>query len=100
MKKILVKYSEDFGRCGDLDGLFVTTEGILAELKAQGELYIGEEFGKHSEVTALLDDDTLKVVTDDQDFINKLQEVVTGGTDYVSGVDIQGIFCDSRTVDR
>lgn len=80
-KKLLVRYEVDFGRMGDLHGLFVTThEEMTAALG--NEVYWGEVLGKHSDIYHKLQIEDLTVVTDDQDFIAKLVEYV--GTD-VSG---------------
>lgn len=49
MEKLLVKYHEDFGRMGSLDGLFICTKDELETLKDQ-VVYFGEVLGKHSEV--------------------------------------------------
>ncbi len=80
-KQLLVEYHADFGRMGDLQGLFVCTED---ELKAaMGEsVYWGEVLGKHSEIDHDLSDDDITIKSEDQDFIAKLVDLL--GTD-ISG---------------
>lgn len=73
--KLLVRYSVDFGRMGDLEGLFVTTHEEMTAALGK-EVYWGEVLGKHSEVYHDLQIEELKVVTDDQDFIAKLVQYV------------------------
>jgi len=93
---ILVKYKEDFGRMGDLEGLFITTSEMLARMKEAGEIYLGEVLGKHSDIEAELSDKTLKIVSADQDFIEKLKEVFDVNFGFVSGADILGRFLDEE----
>ena len=48
-EKVLVKYNQDFGRMGSLDGLFICTKEDLESLNGK-DVYFGEVLGKHSEV--------------------------------------------------
>ncbi len=61
----IYKYSEDFGRMGDLEGVFVADDDTITELRKVKEIYLGEVLGKHSEVYATVDDSTLKEISDD-----------------------------------
>jgi hypothetical protein len=71
MKK-LFRYREDFGRMGDLHGVFVAEEADVD--KAMGtEVYFGEVLGKHSEIVGSISSNTITVLTDDQDFIAKAE---------------------------
>jgi len=72
--KIIVRYSEDFGRMGSLDSTFACTELELRALKAWGSYYHGEALGKHSDITGTFSDKTLVVLTSDADFIDKALE--------------------------
>lgn len=49
MDLVLVKYYEEFGRMGDLEGIFVCTRDELESLNGI-DIYFGEVLGKHSEV--------------------------------------------------
>lgn len=46
---ILVKYCEDYGRMGVLEGVFVTTQETLNLIKGKYIVY-GEVLGRHSEI--------------------------------------------------
>lgn len=52
--RVLVEYSQDFGRMGGLDAVFVATREDYADIVEMGEVYLGEALGKHSEVTGRL----------------------------------------------
>lgn len=80
MKK-LYRYYLDCGRMGSLGGLFVADDELVK--KCIGiEVYFGEVLGKHSDVAAVLQDDQLSVLTDDQDFIDKAVEYGLVPTGY------------------
>lgn len=72
--KMIVRYEQSFGRMGCLEDTFIATAAELKALEAWGECHRGEVLGKHSDITATLDDDTLTVLTEDQDFIAKAVE--------------------------
>lgn len=74
-KLVLVRFFWDCGRMGDVEGLFVTTEEALE--KAYGKrVYFGEILGKHSEVYGTLDREDITLVTDDQDFITRIVDLL------------------------
>ena len=81
MKK-LYSFDRNFGRMGDLDGLFIAEE---AEVKAiiGKEIYFGEVLGKHSEIVVTLEEKDLAVKSEDSAFIETLREVI--GRDTISG---------------
>ncbi len=72
--KIIVRYSENFGRMGSLDSTFACTELELRALKAWGSYHHGEVLGKHSDITGTFSDETLAVLTSDVDFVDKALE--------------------------
>lgn len=65
--KILVNYSEDFGRMGVLEGMFICTQEELETLKGK-EIYFGEVLGKHSDVVTdqVFESCTIKPMTKKQ----------------------------------
>lgn len=74
MEKLLVKYNEDFGRMGNLEGLFVCTQDELDDIKGR-MIQFGEVLGKHSNVYS---DETYvkcRVISKDQEFIADLLTV-------------------------
>lgn len=78
--KILVSYNVDYGRQGNVTGMFVTTKDKLSEI---GTVHFGEILGKHSEVSIDFIPDYFKVKSEDQDFIDKLVEII--GSTTISG---------------
>ena len=74
MEKLLVKYHEDFGRMGNLDGLFICTKTQLESIKNL-DIYFGEVLGKHSEVTTNDAYYYCEIVSEDQDLIHDLLTV-------------------------
>ena len=72
MKK-LYKFNLNYGRMGELSGIFVADEKEVQGLLGK-EVYFGEVLGKHSEVFCTLEEDNLKCLTDDQEFIAKFKE--------------------------
>ena len=78
MKK-LYRMNFDYGRMGSLQGLFVAEESDVENLIGR-EIYFGEALGKHSEVYGELEASNVTVVSDDQDFITKLVQVIGGGS--------------------
>jgi hypothetical protein len=66
----LYRYHEDFGRMGYLSGTFVADDKDVAKV-FDDSVYLGEVLGKHSDINAYIDDKTLTILTDDQDFIRK-----------------------------
>lgn len=80
----LYKYFEDFGRMGYLSGVFVADDADVEEAMGE-EVYLGEVLGKHSEVTATVSDETIKVLTDDAKFIQKFSQIgASSGTNPIS----------------
>lgn len=78
--KGLYQFSVDFGRMGDLDGVFIAEKEKVAELVAANpELYFGEVLGKHSEVILDLEEKHIELLTDDPEVIEVLLRVI--GTD-------------------
>lgn len=80
--KILVKFNWEVGRMGRIESLFVTTQKQLDEIIGK-EIYFGEVLGKHSEVYGTLNKEDLSIITDDQEFINKLIAIL--GKQTISG---------------
>lgn len=75
---ILVKFSEDFGRHGDLEGLFTCTQEdynkVLGHTAHLGAL------GKHSDVSIELTTENLKILEVDQAFIEQFDKLLPYGT--------------------
>ena len=69
---------------GDVQGLFVANDATIAENIGK-RVYFGEILGKHSEVYGNLDESDLTVLSEDQDKIRWLVEVVGNGNSTISG---------------
>lgn len=73
--KILVKFYADFGRMGELDGMFIEDSKVVQGWIGQ-EVYFGEVLGKHSDVDLVLEAEHFKTASDDQEFIEKLEAIL------------------------
>lgn len=81
MKK-LYKFTFNYGRMGSLQGLFVAEEDDLLNLIGT-ELYFGEALGKHSEVYGPLEAGDVNVLSEDQEKIEWLVDLI--GSNSISG---------------
>lgn len=71
----LYSFYVDCGRMGSLDGLFIATQEEID--KAIGKyMYFGEVLGKHSEVEGNLEAHEIKLVSDDQEKVDWLLELL------------------------
>jgi hypothetical protein len=73
MGKKLMEFDVYCGRMGSLEGRFILDDAEQAELDALmgKEIYFGEVLGKHSEVIIKLEPAYIKVVTDNESFLNE-----------------------------
>lgn len=72
--KQIYKFHWNCGRGGEVEGVFIADDATVT--KAIGsEVYFGEILGKHSEVYGVLEEKDLKVLSADQDFIARCEEV-------------------------
>lgn len=80
---VLVKFYWNCGRMGSLKGLFVCPREQLDALIGE-ELYFGEVLGKHSEIYGTLEQGDVTILSEDQEKIAWLQEIM-GGSSTISG---------------
>lgn len=80
MKK-LYNFHWDYGRNGDVRGIFVAEESDVAVAIGR-QIYFGEILGKHSEVYGTLEAKDIEIKTDDQDFIEKFIKFIGTSTGY------------------
>lgn len=71
----LYSYFVDCGRMGNLEGLFIADDAEVKESIGK-EVYFGEVLGKHSEVSGVLEEGELTVVSEDQNKIEWLSELL------------------------
>lgn len=73
--KAVYKYFEDFGRCGELSGVFVREKADVEELLDKGhEVYLGEALGKHSQVFTTLSSKTIKMISDNPEVVGIVEK--------------------------
>lgn len=81
MTKALYEFFWDCGRMGEVEGRFLA-EPLEIEKSIGKKVYFGEILGKHSEVYGVLKDEDVKVLTDDQTFLEMAEKI---GIDLSSG---------------
>ncbi|WP_281322168.1 hypothetical protein [Flavobacterium aestivum] len=70
MKKAIYKFSANYGRSGDLEGIFIAAKQEVDKLiSSKIEVYFGEVLGKHSEIYRAIEKKEIKLVTDDAEAI-------------------------------
>lgn len=74
MKK-LYSFYWDCGRMGDLQGLFIAEEADVQKVLGK-EVYFGEVLGKHSEVYGTVDNNDIEVVSEDQEKVEWLENLL------------------------
>lgn len=95
MKK-LYAFCWDVGRMGEVEGLFIADEEKVKESIGK-EVYFGEILGKHSEIYGELGEDDLEIKSEDQDFINKIGELLG---DNISGYNPLNFIDDTEYFDE
>lgn len=76
----LYKFDWDYGRCGNLSGLFIAQRHEVANLYGK-TIYFGEVLGKHSEIEVEIDEDArFEEVTTDRDKIQWLLDTFKSNT--------------------
>jgi hypothetical protein len=73
----LYKFYWNCGRMGDVEGLFCATESEVNNAIGK-KLYFGEILGKHSEIFGELKAEDITLLSSDQEFTHKFQEVTKG----------------------
>lgn len=73
--KVIARFYWNCERMGSIDGLFMCEKDELE--KAYGkEVYLGEVLGKHSDIYGPLNPKDVTILTEDQDFIHKVEEII------------------------
>ncbi len=76
MTDMIVSMSLDYGRCGDVKGVFlVSKEDFELARKLNPQVYFGEILGKHSEVYCDFNEISFEVKTEDQEKVKALIEM-------------------------
>jgi hypothetical protein len=74
-KAILVKFCWDCRRQGRVEGIFVTTQEELDSNYGK-EVIFGEILGKHSDIQGVFEACDITVLSEDQEFIAKFEEII------------------------
>jgi hypothetical protein len=75
MGKAIYKMEIDFGRQGELTGVFVAEKSKVVELIELGqEVYFGEVLGKHSDVNVEIEDGHITMITDNEEAVKLVEE--------------------------
>ncbi|ATO50997.1 hypothetical protein P4V86_15460 [Brevibacillus laterosporus] len=75
MERFLWRFYWDWGRSGELEGLFVATENEIQGLAGKSA-YFGEVLGKHSEVYGTLEQGDFAKINLDSETVEKVVEVL------------------------
>ncbi len=73
--KNLYSFYWDCGRMGNLEGLFIAEESDVQNIIGK-EVYFGEVLGKHSEVSGVVDKEDIEVVSEDQEKVEWLENLL------------------------
>lgn len=71
--KGIYRFYWDCGRRGNVSGIFIATQEQI-NLNIGKRVYLGEVFGKYSEIYGILEWGDISLITEDQDFILKVEE--------------------------
>lgn len=82
MNKNLYVFAVNFGRMGQIEGLFIASEEDLEGAYGR-QCYFGEVLGKHSEVECELSPCMITFMSDDQPLIESLEKLF--GDETISG---------------
>lgn len=73
--KALFKMEADFGRQGELEGVFVAdTDDVQYLIDYKTSIYFGEVLGKHSEIYGYLSESEIKEITRDEKIIDIIEK--------------------------
>lgn len=95
--KALIKLHIDFGRQGNISGLFLAdTREIKKIIKDKQRLYFGEALGKHSEISCILSHEDYTVVTINESDISDIERIF-GDDPCLSGYYIFDYISDEES---
>ena len=77
--KVIARFYWDCGRMGDVDCIFTCDKEVLEKSYGK-DVYFGEILGKHSDVYGELNEEDITILSDDQEFIKKFEEILGAGT--------------------
>ncbi len=73
--KAIYKYTEDFGRIGELEAIFIEEQNVVQyAIENKLDVYFGEVLGKHSEVIGTLSQKNITEITSDQTMVKMFEK--------------------------
>lgn len=88
----LYRFQWDCGRMGDVEGLFIASQDEV-DAAIGKPIYFGEILGKHSEVYGDLDEGDISLVSDDQEKVGWLRELLGSNVSGYSPLGYIRISC-------
>lgn len=76
--KKIYKFSQYFGRMGELSGVFVADAADVARVMGK-DVYLGEVLGKHSDVTVTVSTENLREISDSPVIVAFFEKELGGG---------------------
>lgn len=83
--EVLVQFQASFGRMGNLEGIFFSTDKDLENILGK-HVYFGEVLGKHSEIELTLEKQHFSIINRDPEFILSLRENLVRHGNTISGI--------------
>jgi hypothetical protein len=78
----IYRFHWDCGRQGDLDSIFIATPEEVEDIIGK-RVWFGEILGKHSEVYGVIDRGEITLISNDQEFTSKFEQIM--GADFSLG---------------
>lgn len=76
MSKNIYNFFVDFGRMGEIEGVFLAESKQVAEMLIEApELYFGEVLGKHSDISVDIKAEHINLLSDDQTAVEVLEKI-------------------------
>ncbi len=73
--KAVYKMNIDCGRMGNLEGVFVAEKSHIDYIiNKKLDIYFGEVLGKHSEISGVIDESEIKMVSDNPEVVKVIEE--------------------------
>lgn len=75
MKKFLYRFILEYGRQGDIEGLFVATEKEI-ELILKSKLYMHDILGKHSEISGDISEEDIEKLELNPNIVSQVSKIL------------------------
>lgn len=71
--KGVYKFYWDYGRSGEVSGVFIAEDYKIAEIIGK-EICFGEILGKHSDISNIVDEEDITLISQDPEFVRIFEE--------------------------